>query len=176
MALIQTIEPEKAEGKVKEIYDFAQKNAGMIPAPMQLASASPWMLDMVWHSIQYFTKHPNLGFGVLSSIRYLVARQYNYAFCKGFNKKILKLQGLSDEDIEKMEKDPLQTPLDDKDRAMLSFVMKAIKSPDAVEKQDVDKLHDYGWTDSDILDAMAHGTNMIGSSILMKTFKMDQTC
>ena len=83
---------------------------------------------------------------------------------------------MSDEDIEKMEKDPLQTPLDDKDRAMLSFVIKAIKSPDSVEEQDVDKLHDYGWTDSDILDAMTHGTNMIGSSILMKTFKMDQTC
>jgi hypothetical protein len=54
--------------------------------------------------------------------------------------------------------------------------MKAIKTPDAVEKQDVDQLHDLGWTDSDIMDAMAHGTNMIGSSILMKTFKMDQTC
>ncbi len=25
MALIQTIEPEKAEGKVKEIYDFMQE-------------------------------------------------------------------------------------------------------------------------------------------------------
>jgi alkylhydroperoxidase family enzyme len=176
MALIQTVEPDKAEGKVKEIYDFMQKNAGLIPAPLQLASASPWMLDMVWNSIQYFSKHSNLGFGLLSSIRYLVAQQYDYAFCTGFNKNILKMQGLSDEDIEKMEKDPLQAPLDDKDRAMVSFVMKAIKSPDAIEKQDIDKLHDNGWTDSDIMDAMVHGTNMIGSSILMKTFKMDQTC
>jgi alkylhydroperoxidase family enzyme len=89
---------------------------------------------------------------------------------------MLNMQGLTDEDIEKMEKDPLQAPLDDKDRAMVAFVMKAIKTPDAVEKQDVEQLHDLGWTDSDIMDAMAHGTNMIASSILMKTFKMDQTC
>jgi len=176
MALIQTVEPDKAEGKVKEIYDFMQQNAGVIPAPLQLASASPWMLDMVWNSIQYFSQHPNLGFGLLSSIRYLVAQQYDYAFCTGFNKNLLKMQGLSDEDIEKMEKDPLQAPLDDKDRAMVSFVMKAVKSPDAVEKKDVETLHDHGWTDSDIMDALVHGTNMIGSSILMKTFKMDQTC
>jgi hypothetical protein len=54
--------------------------------------------------------------------------------------------------------------------------MKAIKTPDEVEKQDVDQLHDLGWTDGDIMDALAHGTNMIGSSILMKTFKMDQAC
>ena len=86
------------------------------------------------------------------------------------------MQGLSEDDIDKMEKDPLQAPLDDKDRAMVAFVIKAIKTPDAVEKQDVDQLHDLGWTDSDIMDAMAHGTNMIASSILMKTFKMDQTC
>jgi alkylhydroperoxidase family enzyme len=176
MALIQTIEPDKAEGKVKEIYGFMQENAGVIPAPLQLASASPWMLDMVWNSIQYFSRHSSLGFGLLSSIRYLVAQQYDYAFCTGFNKNLLKMQGLSDEDIEKMEKDPLQAPLDDKDRAMVSFVMKAVKSPDDIAQQDVDELHDQGWTDNDIMDALVHGTNMIGSSILMKTFKMDQTC
>lgn len=75
-----------------------------------------------------------------------------------------------------MENDPLQTPLEDKDRAMVAFVMKAVKSPDGVEQQDVDELHEQGWTDSDILDALAHGTNMVASSILMKTFKMDQAC
>jgi hypothetical protein len=46
MALIRTIEPEKAEGKIKEIYGIIQEKAGVIPAPMQLASASPWMFDM----------------------------------------------------------------------------------------------------------------------------------
>ena len=176
MALIQTVEPGKAEGKVKEIYDFMQKNAGIIPDPLRLASASPWMLDMVWQSIQYFTRHPNLGFGLLSSIRYLVAREYDFVFCIGFNKNILKMQGLSEEDLENMEKDPLRSPLDDKDRAMLAFVMKAVRTPDAVEKRDMDRLHDLGWTDPDIMDALVHGTNMIGSSIMMKAFKMDRTC
>ncbi len=87
------------------------KNAGVIPAPLQLASASPYMLDMVSQSIRYYSRHPNLGFGLLSSIRYLVVRHYVYAFCTGLNKNLLKLQGLSDEDIAKTEKDPLQVPL-----------------------------------------------------------------
>ena len=176
MALIQTVEPDKAEGKVKEIYDFMQENAGVIPAPLQLASASSWTLGMVWQSIQYYSQHPNLGFGLLSSIRYLVAQHYDYAFCINFNKNFLMMQGMSEDDIEKIVEDPLQAPLDDKDRAMLTFVMKAIKTPDAVVKEDMDQLHDLGWTDSDIIEAVAHGTNMVGSSILMKTFKMDQSC
>ena len=176
MALIQTVEPEKAEGKAKEIYDFMQKNAGVVPAPLQLSSASPYMLDMVWQSIQYYTQHPNLGFGVLSTIRYLVAQKYNYAFCTGFNKNFLKLQGMTDDDIQKIEEDPLQAPLDDKDRTMVAFVIRAIASPEAIDQKDMDQLHELGWTDSDVLDALSHGTNMIASSILMKTFKMDQAC
>ena len=176
MALIQTVDPDRAEGQAREIYDFMQKNAGVVPAPLQLASTSPRMMDTVWQSIQYYSQHPTLGFGLLSRIRYLVAQQYDYVFCTGFNRNMLKMQGLSDEDIEKMEKDPLKAPLDDKDRAMVAFVMKAIKTPDAVEQPDVDKLREQGWADSDILDALAHGTNMIASSILMKTFKMDQAC
>ena len=86
------------------------------------------------------------------------------------------MQGMSEDDIQKIVDDPLQAPLDDKDRAMLAFVMKAIKLPDDVGKQDVDGLHEHGWTDNDIMDALVHGTNMIGSSIMMKTFKMDQSC
>ena len=176
MALIQTVNPDNAEGKAKEIYDTMKKTIGIIPAPVQLASASPWMMDMVWQSVQYFSQHPKLGFGLLSSIRYLVARQYDYAFCTGFNKNFLMMQGMSEEDIEKIVDDPGQAPLEDRERDMLAFVMKAIKTPDAVAKEDVDHLHAQGWTDTDILDALAHGTNMIGSSILMKAFKMDQTC
>ena len=91
---------------------------------------------MYWQSIQHFSQHPNLGFGLLSSIRYLVARQYDYVFCTGFNRNLLKMQGLSDEDIEKMENDPLNAPLDDRDRAMVAFVMKAVKTPDAIDQQD----------------------------------------
>lgn len=176
MALITTVEPGSAEGQTKEIYDTMQKLAGVVPAPLQLASASPWMLDMMWQSVQYYSRHPRLGFGVLSAIRYLVARHYDYAFCTGFNKKFLLLQGMSEADIEKMEQDPLQVPLDDKDRSLAAFVIKAIKTPNTVEKDDMDRLRELGWTDGDVLDAVAHGTNMVGSSILMKTFKMDQAC
>jgi len=176
MALIQTVDPEKADGEVKEIYEALQKNIGSIPSPMELASVSPWLMKMMWSSIQYFTQHPNLGFGLLSTIRYLVAEEYNYTFCINFNKNFLKMQGMSDEDIQKALQDPGQAPLEDKDRAMVSFVMKAIKTPTEVTQTDIEQLHDLGWKDGDILDALVHGTNMIGPSIMMKALQMDAAC
>ena len=119
---------------------------------------------------------PRPGFAMLSTIRFLVAKHLNFAFCTDFNKNILKKQGLSDEDIEEMLKDPQKAPLEDNEQALLGFVMKAIKSPEAVKQQDMDQLHDLGWTDRDILDALVHGVNMVGSSMLMKTLKMDAVC
>lgn len=55
-------------------------------------------------------------------------------------------------------------------------MMKAVKTPEAVKKEVVDRLHDLGWTDNGIMDALAHATNMIGTSILMKALIVDQAC
>lgn len=176
MALIHTVSPENAEGEIKEMYDMMLQNVGVVPAPMELASASPGMFNMLKQSIGYYMQHPNLGFGLLCAIRYLVAQQVGYVFCTHFNKDFLMKQGMTADDIQKMTADPFQAPLEDKERHMLTFVMKAITTPDAVSKEDMEQLHEWGWSDSDILDALSHGTNMIASSILMKTFKMDQAC
>jgi len=176
MALIQTVAPENAEGEVKEIYTTLQSAIGVIPTPMLLASASPGLIKMQWEGLQYFSTHPTLTFSLLSTIRYLVAEVYDYAYCTGFNKEFLKKQGMSEQDIEQVSRDPEQAPLEDKDRAMVAFVMKAIKTPDAVAQADMDRLHALGWNDRDIVDALVHGVSMIGPSILMKAFKMDIAC
>jgi alkylhydroperoxidase family enzyme len=176
MAIINTVKPEEAEGDVKRVFDAMQNRIGMIPAPMALASVSPFLMKANWQSIEFYTQHPRLSFGLLSTIRYLVAQKLDYAFCTNFNKNFLKLQGMTDEDIEKVTNDPSKAPLEDKERRMVAFVMKAIDTPDDVDSEDMDQLREHGWQDSDIMEALAHGTSMIGASILMKAFKTDVAC
>ena len=176
MSIINTVKPEEAEGEIKAMYDLMLENAGIVPAPMQLASASPGMFGMLAKSIGYYSEHPTLGFGLLSAIRFLTAQASDFAFCTGFNKGFLMKQGMTAEDIEKMSDDPSQVPLEDKERELLAFVIKAVKNPETASKEDMERLHEKGWTDRDILDAMAHAANMVASALLMKTFKMDQTC
>jgi len=176
MALIQTVAHDQAEGDTKEAFDTLKGMIGVVPTPIKMASASPALLSIMWQSLKYFTQHPNLSFPLLSTIRFLVARKYDYVYCTDFNKNFLLQQGMSEDDIDQIIRDPEQAPLEDKDRAMLGFVMKAIQTPEAVALEDMDRLHAFGWTDTDILDALAHGTNMIGASIMMKAFKMDQAC
>jgi alkylhydroperoxidase family enzyme len=176
MAIINTVKPEEATGEIKEIYDALQKTIGMIPAPMQLASASPYIMKTMYQSIGYYSQHPGLSFGVLSTIRYLVAQSLDYAFCTHFNKNFLKLQGMTDKDIDAIVEDPLKAPLEDRERTLVAFVVKAIKTPEDVDAEDMDNLRRQGWKDSDIMDALAHGANMVGASILMKAFKTDVAC
>ena len=176
MTLLKTQTPENAQDEVKEVYDFFEKNIGMIPTPMKLLSASPTQFNLQWRSLQYYMKHPTLNFAVLSTIRYLVAEAYDYVFCTHLNREFLKRQGLSDEEISAISNDPMQAPLEDRERLLVTFVMKAIKTPEAVSEEDMEALRREGWNDSDILDAVMQGTVMVSTSTLMKAFKMDAVC
>ena len=173
MAIIKTIPPEEAEGEMAERYDKFIKTAGSVPKPFEMLSVSPELQKMQVQGIDYYMQHPTLTFPLLAHIRYLVAREYNYQFCINFNSELLQFVGLDDEQLQTVAKDPSQTTLEEKDKAMLLFVLKAIKTPDFVEQKDVDALREMGWTDRDIFDAVAHGANMIAPSILMKAFKID---
>ena len=176
MALIDIVTPDTAEGKMKEAYDMFMENLGVIPKPLQMMSASSAIFEQQVQRIQYYTNHPTLSFALLSYIRYLVSQNLNYRFCTDFNKLILMKQGLTEEDIKRSEADPTQSMLEEKESAMLAFVVKAVKDPSSVTAEEVNELKEIGWKDSDLVDALAHGVNMIDHSIMMEVFQMDQSC
>jgi hypothetical protein len=176
MALIDTVSPEAAQGTIKEGYDMFMKNIGLIPKPMEMMSASPALFDLQLRRIHYFSTHPNLGFALLAHIRYLVARNLDYPFCTDFNGYVLKKQGLEDADLERMAADPTKSLLEEKDSAMLAFVVKAVKSPGAVDAEEIQHLKDLGWKEQDMVDALTQGVSMIDHAIMMQVFQMDQNC
>lgn len=176
MALISTVSAQQAEGTIKEGYDMFMKNMGIIPKPMEMMSASPALFELQLRRIFYFSQHPKLSFALLAHIRYLVAHSLTYRFCMDFNRLILKKQGLTDDDIQKMEADPGQSMLEKKDNAMLAFVIKAVKVPGSVTAEDIQGLRALGWEDRDMVDALAQGVSMIDHAIMMEAFQMDQDC
>lgn len=173
MGLLETKTLETAEGKMKEALRFFNEMLGEIPGPLRMLSVSPALFNLQTESINYYSNHPHLGFQLLSLIRYLSAEACHNGVCITFNGKLLKKQGMEEEEIRELKKDPSTAPLEEKDKAMLLFVMKAVKNPDEVDQTDVDALRKIGWTDTDIFDAVAQGANMVGSAILTRAFKID---
>ena len=143
---------------------------------MEMLSASPALFELQLRRIHYLSRHPTLSFALLAHIRYLVAHNLDYRFCTDFNLHILKKQGLEEADIRKMETDPSQALLEENERAMLAFVVKAVKSPASVTTREIQRLRELGWENSDMVDALTQGVSMIDHSIMMQVFQMDQNC
>ncbi|MCF8043571.1 MAG: hypothetical protein K9K65_04875 [Desulfarculaceae bacterium] len=174
MPIIKVVPPNEAQGKVKQGYDLFQ-NLGLVPTPFQMYSSSPSLIGVRLQSLDYFRTHPNLSMPLLALIRMLVSEELKYYYCISLNQEILKMIGIMDEDAAaKVLADPESAPLSDKDKAMLLFVLKAIKTPDEVVAEDTQKLRDLGWSDGDIIDATSHGAGMVADGILFKAFKMDE--
>lgn len=172
MALLKTVRPEEAQGPIAEAYSNFQKSVGDVPKPIQLMSASPGMFEEHVRTIHYFNNHSTLSFPLLTTIRFLVAPECGFGFCVGFNRELLKRMGMEESEIEATRSNPENAPLEENEKAMLVFVLKAVKSPESVTQEDVDALRDLGWTDSDIYDATFHGARMVAMSIMFNAFKM----
>ena len=175
MALIQTISPEEATGRVQELYENMKKIASVVPKPFQLMSASPDLLSLMFQGITYFTqKQQSFSPLLLTHIRLLVANKFDYQYCTMFNSSILQMvTDISEEQLENLKKDPTGAALNDKEKALLLFVLKAVEKPASVEQKDVDDLRALGWTDKEILEATNYGADMVRHGILFKAFKMD---
>ncbi len=176
MPRIKTTSIEEAQGAVKAGYDMFIKNIGIIPKPMEMMSASPALFESQLKRIEYFSNHPNLSFPLLAHIRFLAAHHLNYSFCSDFNKMTLKKVGLTDEQIDKMTKDPSACLLEDNEKAILLFVLQSMKDPGSITNADIDDLKKMDWTDTDMVDALSQGVSMIDHSIMMQVFGMDQNC
>lgn len=176
MALINPVQPEQAEGIIQEAYDYFMDRIGTIPKALEMLSVSPALFEIQFRRIQYLSRHPRLSFSLLAHIRYLVARSLNYQFCTDFNRHVLQKQGVTEDDFQRMEKDPSQSLLEDHESAMLVFVVKSTGDPDSVTKDEVENLQKMGWKDRDIVDALSQGVSMIDHSIMMQVLQMDQNC
>lgn len=173
MSLIPTITPESAEGEMKTIYQMFIRQTGQVPKPLEMFSISPELFSYRAGLLKLYSNNEKLTFPLLTLIRYLVANDSCNHACTSFNGDLIKRQGMSDEDINKLVENPLTAPLEDDECQLLNFVVKAIRQPESVTKNDLEDLHNYGWEDKDIFEALSYGTDMIGPGIMMKALKMD---
>ena len=174
MPLIHTVPPAHATGQVKDVYDQVTAAFGHIPNGMQIYSSSPELMTKQWQSIGYYMQHPNLSFALLALMRMLISQAGHCEYCIGFNEAMLINQaGFTPEQIAAVKRDPASAPLPEKDRAMLSFVLKAVHDSNSTTPSDISGLKQLGWTDSDILDGLNHGAYMLAADTLLNALKVD---
>ena len=161
-------QPGKAQGKVADVYaHFDQR--GVVPAPLQLLSASPDLLELQFNQIKYFMKHPKLSFALLSAIRFLASQQICYEHCQVLNREWLVKSGLTEADLTQLANGENVDAFSDEENALLQVVARVLRK-EKVNAENVAQLNGLGWSDSDILDACTQGSALIGVSYLFEAF------
>ena len=161
--------PGQATDGVAEIYaHFLGRSE--VPAPLQLLSASPEMLGLQFEQIRYFMGHERLNFPLLAAIRFLAASQVCFDHCQILNRTWLTKSGLSVHDLDNLSRGVPVEIFSEAENALLHVVRKVL-AKEAVHEKEMETLRGLGWKDSDILDACAQGTAIIGMSYLIKAFE-----
>ena len=174
MSLLKLQDPSQAQGKTKEIYSLFDQ-LGWVPKPFLLFSPSEHLLDIRAQIVKRRGAHPSLSRGFFALLRMILAENLGYTYCVSFNADLLKGMGIANDDqLGAVLADPAAAPLSDAEKGLLQFVIKAVKTPDAVNAADMEAMHAQGWTDGDILEATVQGTDMAMMDTLFRAFKMDE--
>ncbi|HNX43768.1 MAG TPA: hypothetical protein PLJ84_03095 [Bacteroidales bacterium] len=173
MALIKLVEKEEATGRVAEIFETMTNTMGFIPNAFKVFSPSSHVLDTQFGNLVYFMRHKTLGGKLLAFIRFLVSEEEVCAYCVGMNSGILFQYGVLPDQLAEIRKDPSTAPLEEKEKALLLFVLKVVRDSNSIGQQDVDALKHLGWNDADILDATYHGATQVGVDKIFNAFKLE---
>ena len=176
MPLIQTVEPNQAQGEVAQIYtEMQQAFDNWVPNGFKIWSANPLWLKQQWEFISYYMQQKRLSFPLLTMIRMLVSQDHACAYCVGLNEGMLiNMVGLSPEQVAALKRDPQTAPLPEKEKAMLLFVLKGVKQSGSIGAADMQALRGLGWSDAEILDALTHGARQVAADIVFNAFQIEQ--
>jgi hypothetical protein len=170
MFILNHVKPEEASGKVAQAYGVIPPEIP-VPEPLQMMSASPDLAFLQSNVIRYFRSQEKLDLGLLATIRYLVASEFDYPYCQNFNAGLLQQAGgMSAADLDAMKDHPEKAPLEESQKELALFVLKAVKTPEKVTAAEVERLRQLGWSDQNIFDATYHGAYMVTISIVHKAF------
>ncbi|WP_028319010.1 carboxymuconolactone decarboxylase family protein [Desulfobulbus elongatus] len=161
--------PEQATGAVAETYDIFKQRRSPVPAPLLLMSTSPGLFEVFFAQISYFMRHEALSFPLLAAIRFLAAQQVCFDHCVNLNKTWLSKTGLLAEDLDDLAAGRQVAAFSEAENALLATVARVLRR-EKIGEDEVQRLRALGWRDSDILDACAQGTNMLGMSCLFEAF------
>ncbi|MEQ9006530.1 MAG: peroxidase-related enzyme, partial [Ekhidna sp.] len=155
MPYIDVIQPEKAEGQLKEIYDGLVKSRGKIAVVHKIQSLNPE--SIVNHMDLYMTFM--FGRSPLKRVHremmaVIVSISKKCEYCQVHHLEAVKNFWKDDEKLDSFQRDFESAPLDDREKSLCRFARELTKHPEKSNEAGlVNPLKKLGFTDREILDA-----------------------
>ena len=105
---------------------------------------------------KFLLDETTLSYDIKESIALLISIENGCKMCIGVHKKIAKMLGMSDERVEQVLQGVDAIDTDNKEKSLLKFCIKASgKDNYKILKEEIDALKEMGWSDVQIVEAVA---------------------
>lgn len=173
MSLLQIVDPKQAQGEVAEVYQILTQAIGLIPNAMKMLSINPMALRHTSEVVGYSMHHPSLSPMLFTMIRQCVSSHVGCQYCINVNRGLLLQMGLDMDAVLALENNPATAPLDDREKALLLYTIRAVKNSSQVGETDVEALRKLGASDLEIFDALNHGARQVAADIMINALKVE---
>jgi uncharacterized peroxidase-related enzyme len=174
-SLISFTDTKEAKNDVKAVYDEITKAWGFVPIVLKQYSLNPTLLRTQWELYKELGENKNFDPKMLTMMRMLLGESKDCAYCVGLNKGMLiNMFKVPMDEVVALSKDAKSAKLNTKQKAMLLFIIKSVKTPHDTTAEDISKLKKLGWSDADIFEGVKSGTNVIVATTLIDALKLQK--
>ena len=154
MARIEAFEAGTTEAEVKEIFAEVEGAFGMVPNLFRTYAHHLPLLRANWNKVKAVMAEGNLSQKTKQAIAVLVSRDNSCAYCVAAHTGALRSIGVSQSEIDTIEKDLEKADFSEKEKALIAFARKANSSPLRISDEEFANVRRTGATDAEIIEAL----------------------
>jgi len=153
MTFIRTVPPETADGPIREMYDRAQAEYGLIPNWVRAMSLRP-AVRYGWAAL-IGSIRANVPLRLYALVTLAAARALKSTYCALAHGRTLVNHGLDAPAVTAIMRGEEGAVLEPREVAMMAFVEKVILRAHEMTEGDTDALRSHGFSDEEIFDIAA---------------------
>lgn len=157
MAHIQLVEFEDMTPAIQERARPILEKTGTLGEIFKLLATDEKIYFATDAMVQkYLLDETTLSYDIKEAIALLISKENGCKMCVDVHKNIAKMLGLSEERIVEILEGVEAIDTDEKEKALLRFCIKASgKENYKIQKEEIDALKEMGWSDAQIVEAVA---------------------
>ena len=170
MARVALLDPDQAEGRVREVFEKVKSYYRMVPALQKALAYLPETTDALW-SLSLTTVQEGSIREELKRVFFAVtAYEVDCEYCTAAHMLALLGKRWSREEFVAVIKGEPSPRLSDRENAAVKFARAVGRQPAAVTDEMVDELRAVGWTDAEIVEivvsvALMRYTSTVASAL-----------
>ncbi len=155
MARIELIDPEKAEGRVKEVFDRVKSYYHMVPGLQKALCYLPETTNALWDLSLATASEGSIREELKRVFFAVTAHEVECEYCTAAHMIALLGQKWTQEECTEVILGKHSPRLSEKENAAVDFARAVAQRPAGITQEQVDALREIGWTDAEIVEIVA---------------------